>query len=259
MSVMCTASVAVETSYESASSRKSVLSVSIANAREQRYAALTDIAKEHDASFIATAHHADDQLETLLMRMLRGSSVAGLRGIAWKKVSGTVSVIRPMLAIDQSDIHSFLKQLDQPWREDATNADTSRTRAKLRHDVLPLLKELQPDVTNKALELAEHFGDLYALVQQLADNTPQSGGATPGVVLPRDQARTMNRAVLTELLRRALIDAGVPADRLSRHALLPAVHAAQDTTGGMRSFGFPNSVTIQITREHLAIQSARSC
>ena len=123
--------------------------------------------------------HADDQLETLLMRLLRGTSVAGLRGIAWRKkrdkyIKSAPSVhpekgadplflIRPILGVDQAEILGFLDQLDQPWREDATNADTSRTRAKLRHDVLPLLKELQPDVAGKANELAEHFWDLTAL------------------------------------------------------------------------------------------------
>lgn len=256
-----------------------------ANARDQRYEALADIAHEHNATFIATAHHADDQLETLLMRMLRGTSVAGLRGIAWKKrlekglekgdrlekgdkyifnqerstsaEKGTypLFLIRPMLAVDQRDILGLLHQLDQPWREDATNGDTSRTRAKLRHEVLPLLKELQPDSTNKAIELAEHFGDLHALVQQSADDALPSGGASCGTVLSRDQARTMNRAVLSELLRRALIDAGVSADRLSRHALLPAVHAAQDRTGGERSFAFAKGVTLIITRQSLSIQT----
>lgn len=234
-----------------------------ANASELRYQALGNIAREHDAPFIATAHHVDDQLETLLMRILRGASVAGLRGIAWnkplstsdikQKVSDTFVLVRPMLSVQQGDILGFLDQLDQPWREDATNADTSRTRAKLRHDVLPRLKELQPDAANKALELAEHFGDLHALVQDAVDKTLRSGGASCGVVLSRDDARAMNRAVLTEMLRRVLIDAGVPADRLSRHALRPAVHAAQDPVGGTRRFAFAKGVTLVITREAVAV------
>lgn len=239
-----------------------------ANARALRYKALGEIAAEHAAATIATAHHADDQLETLLMRLLRGASVSGLRGIAWeqkteqKKVSDTFSLfsltdtfslIRPMLAIDQREILQFLDQLDQPWREDATNADTGRTRAKLRHDILPLLKQLQPDCTTRALELAEHFGDLHALVQQAADETLGDDDASPGVILSRKHARTMNRAVLTERLRQALLDAGVPADRLSRHALLPVILAAQDRTGGERSFGFANHVAIVITRASIAI------
>lgn len=229
-----------------------------ANARNQRYAALAEIADEVSASFVATAHHADDQLETLLMRLLRGSSVAGLRGIAWHKPliesHPALRLIRPMLGVDQADLLGLLHQLDQPWREDATNADTSRTRAKLRHEVLPLLRELQPDVAGKANELAEHFGDLYALVQSVVDQSPQSGGASGGFTLARDQARSMNRAVLAEVLRRALGDAGVPLDQLSRHALWPAIHAAQDTVGGTRSFTFSNGVTLTITRESISLQ-----
>ena len=70
----------------------------------------------------------------------------------------------------------------------------------------------------------------------------------------------MNRAVLAEVLRRALSDAGVPMDQLSRHALLPAVHAAQDTVGGTRSFTFSNNIKLTVTREALTIQSrARPC
>lgn len=242
-----------------------------ANARHQRYAALAEVAQAAHASFVATAHHADDQLETLLMRLLRGSSVAGLRGIAWhmpnaekaaatQKVSDTFSLIRPMLGVEQSEILALLHQLEQPWREDTTNTDTTRTRAKLRHDILPLLRQLQPDAASKASALAEHFGDLYALLQNAATQVPQRAGASSGVLLMRAQARSMNRAVLAEVLRRALNSAGVPSDQLSRHALQPAIHAAQDNVGGTRSFTFSNHVTITITRETLTLQSAtRSC
>ncbi|MBX2852765.1 MAG: tRNA lysidine(34) synthetase TilS [Phycisphaeraceae bacterium] len=235
-----------------------------ANARRLRYAALGEIAQEHHAPFIATAHHADDQLETLLMRILRGTSVAGLRGIAWDKplsakTNGARRVIRPMLGVDQQDIAALLDQLAQPWREDATNDDTSRTRARLRHDVLPVLKDLQPDAPGKANDLIDHFREVHELVQHTADQT-QSQTTEPGVVLGRDLARTMNRAVLTEVLRRALISAGCNPGRLARQALRPAAEAAQDSVGGTRTLAFSNNTQLVITREHVTIQSpARSC
>lgn len=230
-----------------------------ANARDLRYQALAQIADEHTAPLLATAHHADDQLETLLMRILRGSSVAGLRGIAWHKTlahgqSDALRVIRPMLGIDQCAIHDFLKQLDQPWREDATNADTSRTRAKLRHEVLPLLKSLQADAPAKANALTDHLRDVHALVQDAADRVDQgSTQKEAGIVLSREQARKLNPAVLTEVFRRVLLDAGCAADQLSRHAMLPAVVAAQDDAGGDRRFAFSNGIKLSITRQAIAL------
>ncbi|MEO0515091.1 MAG: tRNA lysidine(34) synthetase TilS [Planctomycetota bacterium] len=127
-----------------------------ANAREQRYAALTDIAAEVGAGFVATAHHADDQLETLLMAILRGTTAKGLRGIAWQRpLSENVMLIRPMLGATHAEAIALLDHLGQPWREDATNTDRSRTRARLRHEVLPVLRELRPSVARKAVELGD--------------------------------------------------------------------------------------------------------
>lgn len=228
------------------------------NAREQRYRALSEIAAEHAAGFIATAHHADDQLETLIMRMLRGASVTGLRGIAWHQPleaydKAACELIRPMLGVERSAVAPLLDQLGQPYCEDLTNADTSRTRAKLRHDVIPLLKSLQPDSAGKAEDMAEHFRDLFALVQASADDATQSEDAGLGVIITRERARLLNSVVLHELLRRALHRAGVSADRLSRHALAPVVQAAQDRAGGTRRFSFANAARLQITREAVCL------
>ena len=228
-----------------------------ANARDLRYQALADIAKEHDARLIATAHHADDQLETLLMRLLRGASVSGLRGIAWQKPVTTKPhaplLIRPMLAIEQSDILDLLQQLDQPWQEDATNADTTRTRARLRHEVIPLLKDIQPGAAEKAGDLADHFRDLCQLVQQQAKAVT---GETRVEALDRKQARALNPVVLSELLRCALIEAGAPADRLSNNVLAPMVRAAQDHAGGVRSFTFAGGICLSIDRDTMRITKA---
>jgi len=130
-----------------------------ANGRRLRYAALAACAVGHGCGLVATAHHADDQLETLLMRMTRGTTVRGLRGIAWRRPiepGGAVRLIRPMLRATHADAVDYLNRLAQPWREDASNADVSRTRARLRRDVLPVLRELRPGAALKAAELADH-------------------------------------------------------------------------------------------------------
>lgn len=131
-----------------------------ANARDQRYAALADIAKAAETPFVVTAHHADDQLETVLMAMLRGTSVKGLRGIAWRRsLCDGVSLIRPMLAGTHEQALQLLGHLDQPWREDHTNDDLTRTRARLRHEVLPVLRDIRPSVANKVVELTDRLRD----------------------------------------------------------------------------------------------------
>lgn len=231
-----------------------------ASARVLRYRALAEIACEYDASWIATAHHADDQLETVLMRLLRGAGVGGLRGIAWRRrlrgldEDRRVDVIRPMLGVPKQEVHALLKELGQPWCEDATNRDTSRTRARLRHEVIPLIKTIEPDAAERAGDFAEHCRELYSLIQEAVDQPAYHGcDELPGDVLGREQARQTNPAVLYELIRRALLKAGAKPDRLSRRALTPAVHAAQDTVGGTRTFAFAPALRLTITRGTIRI------
>ena len=136
-----------------------------AAARDARYAALRRVAAEVGAGCVATAHHADDQLETMLMAILRGTTLHGLRGIAWQRpllppdpdgaAGSTVRLIRPMLNATRADAVAFLQQLEQPWCEDPTNADRSRTRARLRHEVLPVLRDLRPSVARQAVRLSD--------------------------------------------------------------------------------------------------------
>jgi len=131
-----------------------------ANARQLRYQALADMARQVDATHIATAHHGDDQLETVLMALLRGTTAKGLRGIAWQRpLENGPPLIRPLLGATHAQALSFLTQLDQPWREDTTNQDRSRTRARLRHDVLPILRELRPSVARKVVEMTDSLRD----------------------------------------------------------------------------------------------------
>ena len=101
---------------------------------------------------VATAHTADDQAETVLAHLLRGSGLAGLAGIY--PVAG--HVVRPLLEVRRAELREWLTGISQPWREDSTNADTTRLRARLRHELVPMLeREFQPHLTGHLCRLAE--------------------------------------------------------------------------------------------------------
>jgi tRNA(Ile)-lysidine synthase len=111
---------------------------------------------------VVTGHTLDDQAETVLMRLIRGAGLRGLGGIhprilvegAEDEVPG--EIIRPLLEIRRPQLEQYLRELQQPWREDPTNPDTKFTRNRLRHSVLPLLeRDFNPSVAENLAELAE--------------------------------------------------------------------------------------------------------
>ena len=121
-------------------------------ARRSRYAFFDSLAAEGQLDRIAVAHTADDQAETVLSHMLRGTGIAGLGGI--HPESGVV--FRPLLNFRRADLRAYLRSLKQAWREDATNRDTKRTRARIRRKLIPFLeKQFQPAVVEHLCQLAD--------------------------------------------------------------------------------------------------------
>jgi len=115
-----------------------------ARARELRYRALERIAKEKGARAILTGHTADDQAETLWLWLLRGTGLRGLRGIAPKRPvreGSEVRLVRPLLEFTRDQLREYLKTKGTSWLEDPSNADTSLRRNRIRHDLLPYLRE----------------------------------------------------------------------------------------------------------------------
>jgi len=120
-------------------------------ARRLRYQFFASVVASHGLGRVAVAHTANDQAETLLAHLLRGTGPAGLAGIY--PVVGPI--IRPLLDIGRDELRDYLLSLNQPWREDATNQDTSRTRARIRHKLLPLLQEeFEPATVGRLARLA---------------------------------------------------------------------------------------------------------
>ena len=216
-----------------------------AAAREARYAAMDRMAGECGATLVATAHHGDDQLETILMRLLRGTAIGGLGGIAWRREN----IIRPMLGVDRAAVIDYLNTLGQSWRDDPTNRDVSLTRNKLRHEVLPVLRQVQPEVCRKVGELSDHLRDLSAWVEQETDrHTPE------GDSLDRGQARQLPAPLLASVLRRMIERAGVGADSINHSTLGALAEAVNDHTGGSRRFDLAGGVVVFVERDAVRIE-----
>lgn len=111
-------------------------------ARKARYAALSAIATEHAATFIALAHTASDQLEQTLLELVRNNGAHGIRGIPKKRGK----IIRPLLTTTRDEVLAYLDAHGIAYATDPSNSDTRRSRARLRHEVVPVLKALNPGI-----------------------------------------------------------------------------------------------------------------
>lgn len=119
--------------------------------RHNWFAALLD---GNQVDKIATAHTLDDQAETVLMRMIRGTGVRGLGGIS--VAHQEKKLIRPLLSIRRTDIEAYLNGLQQPWREDASNQDVTHTRNRVRHQLLPMIaQDFNPSIHQRLADIAE--------------------------------------------------------------------------------------------------------
>jgi tRNA(Ile)-lysidine synthase len=123
-------------------------------ARTLRYAALRDMARAAGADWIATAHTADDQAETVLLRLLRGSGPDGLGGIPERSPDGRI--LRPLLGVPRAEVLAFARGRGLAWREDASNRDDGYARNRLRRHWLPgLAADFNPRLLRVLAELAE--------------------------------------------------------------------------------------------------------
>ena len=131
-------------------------------ARELRYEWFEQVRLQIGASVIAVAHHRDDSVETFLLNLVRGTGINGLKGIA--AVNG--KVVRPLLDVSRDDILAFLADLKQDYVTDSTNLEDEYLRNKLRLNIIPLLKEINPSVCESITETARRLSDVEAVYRR---------------------------------------------------------------------------------------------
>ncbi len=140
--------------------KENKLSIQMA-ARELRYDWFTELAEQLQFDYVLTAHHADDNLETFLINALRGTGLDGLLGIP--EVNGLF--VRPMLPFSRESILDYATKNNLKWREDSSNASTKYLRNKLRHDVVPTLKELNPQLLQSLSKTQNYLQDSKIIIE----------------------------------------------------------------------------------------------
>ncbi len=148
---------------EYADSKK--ISVEMA-ARELRYKWFDDLSNKHGFNFIALAHNRNDNIETMLINLIRGTGVAGLTGM--KAVSG--KLIRPLLFASRQEIEEYALSESLQWREDKTNQELLFLRNKIRHLIIPLIKGINPSFDFTMIETAERFRELQEILEIYVEN-----------------------------------------------------------------------------------------
>lgn len=153
-------------------------------ARDRRYALLQDAAKDMNARLIATGHTRDDQAETVLLRLLRGTGVDGLRGIPkLRSLDDGVRLLRPLLDFGREELRRALRDSDIPFADDPSNDNPHFLRVRVRNELLPLMNEMSPGVSAR---LAALSGDAASLVSFLEKDATVS---TPPLFEPLRLAR----------------------------------------------------------------------
>ena len=224
-----------------------------ANARKLRYDALLRVAARANAPFVAVAHHADDQLETMLMALCRGAGLDGLSAMSWNRpLSPQVALIRPLLHMRRTDCEDLCSTAGLTWCEDAGNVDRAYARTRLRMDVLPVLECLWPGATQRAAAAA----DTVAAANSLVESKLQEVFGFPGErAWQRDALRALPVPLIAAGLRRAAIDAlGRPSDDLGQRQLLPAAEGIADAQRRPREFGLGPSLVVRVTAREVVMQ-----
>ncbi len=171
-------------------------------ARELRYRYFEQLRQDIGADNICVAHHQDDNVETILMNLLRGTGLRGLQGIQPRRGH----IVRPLLCVSRSEIEEWLHQQGQHYVTDSTNMVADVVRNKLRLDIIPRLKDVFPQANGNILSTARHIGEavrvyddaIHTRLSTLITTAPTSGQMPP---CPKRQLRLTQRCDIDKLLK----------------------------------------------------------
>lgn len=236
-------------------------------ARRARYAFLEEAAREAGAPYILTAHHADDQVETVLMNFIRGAGAGGLAGIHPRRPLGRVTLLRPLLGHSREELKDFVVAEGQSWVEDASNQDARYRRNALRLDVIPRLKALNPRLSEAlsragaVLRSEEDFwqGHLKTLWPQVIAADDESADT---ITVKRPELEALSLAERRRLIYEAFLKIKNRARYAENESGEPLSLATVETVLTMLNFSthkgldLPGGLRAEVLREELKLSPA---
>lgn len=227
------------------------------NARSARYDTLAEMAQEHQLSYIATGHHADDQLETMLMNLARGTGPRGLAGIQDSRRLNEVNIIRPLLGITHQSAVDLCQELGINWRHDHTNDDHSLTRNRLRHTVLPVLRDFDADIARRASSASDSCRSTMHALQVLVERSIWTLATIEPALIAwgRSDLREQPSAALVELIRMSIehLCDGAGMDRVTQGSLGNVIRAITDSSTEPRSC-YVGPIVAEVTARTVVIK-----
>ncbi len=232
--------------------------------RDARYAFLERVAVETGAGVVAVAHHADDQAETVLHRIVRGTGLHGLAGMpARRPISATsaIELVRPLLGFRRAELRAYLATRGLGFREDATNADLTATRNRIRHAVLPLLEQtLNPQVVTALTRLATQARCADEALRSFAQdalNHSRIRRDDRSIVWSAAAVAGWPRLIQTEVIRAGLRQLGVGLQDVGFERLEAAARLAAGD-GKRCAIEFPGGVLVERRGQELRMDRSPS-
>lgn len=165
-------------------------------AHDKRYDFFKNVSKKYNAKYIATAHHADDNLETILLNLMSGSNLYGYSGISKKLNLDDITIIRPLLGISKNDIKVYALKNNIKYYEDISNGSDDYTRNRLRHHVVPKLKEECHNILDKASSFSNQLLEAFSFIRELSENYLKKYDNTINI----NEFNTLNIALKKDIL-----------------------------------------------------------
>jgi tRNA(Ile)-lysidine synthase len=230
--------------------------------RQARYRALAEVTVQQGAKWVAVAHTADDQAETILQRLIRGAGLSGIRGMPAVRplaVPGGASVplVRPLLTVRRQQVRAYLQQLGQNFREDSSNRDLRFTRNRIRHELLPLLSTFNTRIVEALQRLGEQASEAADLLERLGSELltkaelPRAGAK---IILDAAMLHSADPVVQRWALRHLWQREGWPMAEMDYNAWYQAAQLCQRPTA---AWDFPGGV--RLVRCGRVVQLWRKC
>lgn len=215
-------------------------------ARQVRYRYFASLMRERNIPILVTAHHADDNLETVLFRLARGSGLHGLCGIAEAREFAGGMLVRPLLKITKEEILGFCRENKLEFVTDGTNADLTYARNRIRGEVIPVLESLFPGVALRAAATVSSLAEDEAVLSDEADAFLQKNGGE----LPCGELQALPPAVRKRVLTRAVTEAaGKPPEEVHLTALCDLIAGKTPNA----EVALPGDAVAQVVRSKLRI------